>query len=87
MSLVMANVPVLSKPKTSIIRRRRLTRGARGSEHFGPIAEAPPGQSRTRRHGGPSQDTALYTCSCGYVFDALVSTSVDCPHCGGTQAW
>ena len=29
----------------------------------------------------------MYTCQCGYVFDALVSTSVGCPHCGHTQAW
>ena len=29
----------------------------------------------------------MYTCQCGYVFEALVSTSVDCPHCGGAQAW
>jgi len=40
-----------------------------------------------QRHGGPSQDRALYTCGCGYVFEAPVSTSVDCPHCGGEQAW
>jgi hypothetical protein len=40
-----------------------------------------------QRHGGPSQDRALYTCGCGYVFEAPVSTSVGCPHCGGQQAW
>jgi hypothetical protein len=78
---------VRSKPATNIIRRRRVARGARSSEHFGPIAEAPSGQSRSRRHGGPSEDRALYTCHCGYMFDALVSTSVGCPHCGRTQAW
>jgi hypothetical protein len=39
-----------------------------------------------RASGGP-QDHALYQCSCGYVFDANVSTSVHCPHCGHTQAW
>jgi hypothetical protein len=42
---------------------------------------------RARRQGGPSQDHALYACSCGYVFPALVSTSVDCPACGDIQAW
>jgi hypothetical protein len=77
---------VRSKPPTSIIRRRPFTR-PRGSDHLGPIAEAPSGSSRTKRHGGPSEDRALYTCHCGYVFDALVSTSVGCPHCGRTQAW
>lgn len=45
------------------------------------------GAGRTRRQGGPSQDQALYACSCGYAFAALVSTSVDCPACGSTQAW
>jgi hypothetical protein len=43
--------------------------------------------AREPRGGGPSQDTALYSCSCGFVFEAAVSTSVDCPHCGGAQAW
>jgi predicted RNA-binding Zn-ribbon protein involved in translation (DUF1610 family) len=42
---------------------------------------------RQRRQGGPSLDQALYACSCGNVFAALVSTSVDCPECGDTQAW
>jgi hypothetical protein len=39
-----------------------------------------------RRAGGP-QDKALYECSCGTVFTAAVSTSVDCPVCGDDQAW
>jgi hypothetical protein len=33
------------------------------------------------------QDQALYSCGCGYVFQAPVSTSVGCPHCGDAQAW
>jgi predicted Zn-ribbon and HTH transcriptional regulator len=40
-----------------------------------------------RREGGAPQDQAVYSCSCGFVFEAHVSTSVGCPHCGGTQAW
>lgn len=43
--------------------------------------------ARRRREAGASQDVAVYTCQCGFVFEALVSTSVDCPHCGGSQAW
>ena len=43
-------------------------------------------QARERDAGGP-EDLALYRCSCGYVFEAAVSTTVGCPHCGGTQAW
>jgi rubrerythrin len=41
---------------------------------------------RVRQAGGP-RDSAVYTCSCGYVFSAAVSTTVTCPHCGGDQAW
>jgi hypothetical protein len=51
-----------------------------------PRADAAPEPIR-HRHGGPSEDRALYNCGCGYVFEAAVSTSVGCPHCGGTQAW
>jgi hypothetical protein len=40
-----------------------------------------------RRELGPQADQALYTCGCGFVFHAVVSTSVGCPHCGDTQAW
>ena len=43
--------------------------------------------ARRRREAGVTEDHAVYTCQCGYVFEALVSTSVDCPHCGGSQAW
>jgi hypothetical protein len=43
-------------------------------------------ERRLRASGGPD-DRANYTCSCGYVFEARVSTSVRCPHCGGGQAW
>jgi rubrerythrin len=40
-----------------------------------------------RREATPLQDQAMYTCSCGFVFEAQVSTSVGCPHCGAAQAW
>jgi hypothetical protein len=39
------------------------------------------------RGGPPTEDSALYNCACGFVFDAPVSTSVRCEHCGLTQAW
>jgi hypothetical protein len=42
---------------------------------------------RRRREASMSQDEAMYACECGFVFQALVSTSVGCPHCGGAQAW
>jgi hypothetical protein len=47
---------------------------------------APSPFARERAAGGP-EDVASYRCSCGCIFEASVSTSVDCPHCGGTQAW
>ena len=43
-------------------------------------------ERRMRESGGPD-DRAVYTCSCGYVFEADVTTSVTCPHCGSGQAW
>ncbi len=43
-------------------------------------------EQRVRGAGGP-RDVAHYTCECGYVFEATVSTSVACPHCGQGQAW
>lgn len=43
-------------------------------------------EARVRAAGGP-QDDASYSCTCGYVFRAAVSTSVACPHCGTGQAW
>lgn len=41
---------------------------------------------RVRAAGGPT-DNARYTCACGYAFDAPVSATVRCPHCGDEQAW
>jgi hypothetical protein len=49
-------------------------------------AKASPGRERNKR-ANVSQDAALYSCSCGYVFKAAVTTSVGCPHCGCAQAW
>ena len=45
-----------------------------------------PGRERNKR-ANISQDAALYSCSCGYVFKAAVTTNVGCPHCGSAQAW
>jgi hypothetical protein len=39
-----------------------------------------------RDAGGPD-DRACYSCGCGFLFQASVSTSVDCPHCDTVQAW
>ncbi|MGO9955206.1 MAG: hypothetical protein ACLP50_04410 [Solirubrobacteraceae bacterium] len=61
----------------------------RDASAAGPGAQAAPEGSarRRRREAAVPQDEAIYTCECGFVFHADVSTSVGCPHCGGTQAW
>lgn len=43
-------------------------------------------ERRWREAGGP-EDQATYSCRCGAVFAADVSTSVACPLCGTAQAW
>ena len=43
-------------------------------------------EALVREAGGP-EDTETHACQCGYVFEAAVSTSVSCPHCGAGQAW
>ena len=53
----------------------------------GIVSERPAAPSSRNRTGGPSEDTALYSCQCGFVFEEQVSTTVGCPHCGHTQAW
>jgi hypothetical protein len=45
-----------------------------------------PEERRMRDSGGP-EDRAVYTCLCGYLFEAPVTASVTCPHCGSGQAW
>jgi hypothetical protein len=45
-----------------------------------------PAERRMRDAGGPD-DRACYSCGCGFLFEAPVSTSVRCPHCETLQAW
>jgi hypothetical protein len=86
---------VKSKQTERNPRWRRPLRAGHGAESASHSAEshtsAPQSHSvpvpSERRHGGPSQDRALYACECGYAFEALVTTSVGCPHCARTQAW
>jgi hypothetical protein len=70
----------LTRPLT--LPRRRPSRGS-GSRAQG---TASPGRERNKR-ANVSQDAATYSCSCGYIFKAAVTTSVGCPHCGSSQAW
>jgi rubrerythrin len=64
-------------------RRDKTTTVAEPAE---PVEDDLSDERRLRESGGPD-DRAMYTCSCGYVFEASVSTSVLCPHCGAPQAW
>jgi hypothetical protein len=70
-----------SKRNGETRRRRREGQPARPAPVSGGIA------ARRRREAGAPQDQAMYSCACGFVFEAQVSTSVDCPHCGDSQAW
>jgi rubrerythrin len=72
-------------------RRSGTLRRRNAPERTEPPAPAPDepnlaDERRARESGGP-EDHAMYTCTCGYVFQAKVSTSVACPHCGAGQAW
>jgi hypothetical protein len=96
MGLVRTSMGVLAKSSPSIIwdhqwgRRARDTghRNGNGNGSVPPAAsDAVAASAPNRRQGGQSQDQALYKCGCGYGFEALVSTTVDCPRCGTTQAW
>jgi hypothetical protein len=85
---------VLAKSKTGAarLRRRREERpgrvAGRGEALLAPEPTVTQGPAtRPRREAGAPTDAAMYTCDCGFVFKALVTTSVDCPHCGGAQAW
>ena len=62
--------------------RRRSRRGDKRRDQVGVSAS----RERNQR-ANVNEDAALYSCSCGYVFKAAVTTSVGCPHCGSAQAW
>lgn len=72
----------LSRPLTLTPPRRR----SRSRQSFLSRPIVAPSRERNKR-ANVSEDAALYSCSCGYVFKAAVTTSVDCPHCGVDQAW
>ena len=74
--------PSLSKQRRE---RRRQTPTAPRQASPPPAASAS-AVARMRDAGGPL-DHAFYSCACGYVFVAQVSTTVTCPHCQAGQAW
>ena len=83
--------PNLLHPRGESRHARRHRRSARRSQRSEDARETQPriddpAVRRVREAGGPV-DRASYTCECGYLFSAAVSTSVSCPHCGSGQAW
>ncbi len=83
--------PSESRQRVGLLRRPHAEAATAAPAAPAPAAEPHHGddladERRMRESGGPD-DRAMYTCSCGYVFEADVSTSVTCPHCGTGQAW
>ena len=66
------------------VRPRQGHAGSRRRGGDARVAHRP--EERERCTGGP-QDSALYVCRCGSAFQAAVTASVRCPHCGEPQAW
>jgi len=82
--------PTRERPHERRARRRRAAASASlPNSHVAvrvPARAYDPVVARVREAGGPV-DNASYSCGCGYVFCASVSTTVTCPHCGVGQAW
>ena len=76
----------LPKPRDRRGRSRRRDSDTNGFLRPRAGPGAPSAVQRAREAGGPV-DHACYSCACGYVFVAQVSTTVTCPHCQAGQAW
>ncbi|TMK23982.1 MAG: hypothetical protein E6G62_09595 [Actinobacteria bacterium] len=66
--------------------RRAQGQVARSAQETAAARQGDTATQRVRDAGGPI-DRASYTCECGLLFQARVSTTVMCPHCGAGQAW
>jgi hypothetical protein len=100
MRAILSNLPHPSLTERRHSRRRRGKRDSTQAHQAPQTHQAPqaceptpvahklsdPAAQRVREAGGPI-DRASYTCTCGYVFLASVSTTVECPHCHAAQAW
>jgi len=76
--------PPAAPPRSSDHRSAEAEPASAGGDQ-GPTSSLTP-EAQARQGGGP-RDLAHYSCSCGYAFEAHVTTSVHCPHCGDAQAW
>jgi hypothetical protein len=82
--------PTDRRPARAAAAERRPHVIGRPAEEPAPAATPEPEAHRAeRRHRAcvACEDSALYSCSCGFQFTAPVTTSVACPHCGTAQAW
>lgn len=72
---------------------RRVRSHREQGDHGTAVRAAPVSPKPSQTHdahaheGGAPQDHATYTCKCGFVFEADVSTTVQCPLCASSQAW
>ena len=76
--------PTANRPRTE--RRPHVFGRPAAAEPEDVVADEHAAERRHRECVAP-EDSALYSCSCGFQFQAPVSTSVSCPHCGTGQAW
>ncbi|HEV7584193.1 MAG TPA: hypothetical protein VGO14_00280 [Solirubrobacteraceae bacterium] len=77
------------RPARRASRRRSTQQSSAGGAETHRATASRPDDSATQRvrdAGGPI-DRASYSCECGLLFQAKVSTTVKCPHCGAGQAW
>jgi hypothetical protein len=65
----------------------RIERTRRRSTRRRAVAAPPCASTVAAKRCGGTEDTALYSCDCGYAFTAEVTTTVGCPQCGTQQAW
>jgi hypothetical protein len=77
-----------ARPRARLFHRRASgpTAAATATTAAAPTDGVDAVSQRVRAAGGPT-DEACYTCACGYVFSAAVSTTVTCPRCHRDQAW
>jgi hypothetical protein len=83
--------PMRVRPQRSTHRRPLTARRPHLAEAPTPPAPGPADSNlaaeRRHRASVAPEDTAHYGCGCGFQFEAPVSTTVACPHCGCAQAW
>jgi len=80
-----ASIPHALRERRAGRKRHRPADPANAAALAAPLT-SDPAVERAREAGGPV-DHASYSCACGCVFVASVSTTVSCPHCDTGQVW